>query len=115
MGTYNGLEVRIVGPRLAPFSSNERKFNMASSGIFIGLTECELLAIRTKAVEAIIEGKNLMSYSDSGSSASKSWAMQPKEMLAEAQLALGLLDSQQYPGSVRMTVGRTNWNNPIRN
>ena len=115
MGTYNGLEVRIVGPRLAPFSSNGRKFNMASSGIFIGLTECELLAIRTKAVEAITEGKNLMSYSDSGSSASKSWAMQPKEMLAEAQYALGILDPQQYPGSVRMTVGRTNWNNPIRN
>jgi hypothetical protein len=56
-----------------------------------------------------------MSYSDSGSSASKSFAMPPKEMLAEAQYALGILDPQQYPGSVRMTVGRTNWNNPIRN
>ena len=115
MGTYIGLEVRIVGPRLAPFSFQFCKCNMASSGIFIGLTECELLAIRTKAVELITEGKTLMSYSDSGSSASKSFAMPPKEMLAEAQYALGILDPQQYPGSVRMTVGRTNWNNPIRN
>jgi len=114
VGTYIGLEVRIVGPRLAPSCSKRCKFNMAS-GIFIGLTECELLAIRTKAVSMITEGKTLMSYSDSGSSASKSFAMPPKEMLAEAQYALGILDPQQYPGSVRMTVGRTNWNNPIRN
>jgi hypothetical protein len=86
-----------------------------ASGIFIGLTECELLAIRTKAVEAITQGFVLTSYSDSGSSASKSMVMPAKEMLAEAQYALGILSPQQYPGSVRMTVGRTNWNNPIRN
>jgi len=114
VGTYIGLEVRIVGPRLAPFYFQFCKCNMAS-GIFIGLTECELLAIRTKAVSMITEGKTLMSYSDSGSSASKSMVMPAKEMLAEAQYALGILDPQQYPGSVRMTVGRTNWNNPIRN
>jgi hypothetical protein len=57
----------------------------------------------------------MTSYSDSGSSASKSWAMQPKEMLAEAQYALGVQFPASYPMSVRMTVGRTNWNNPIRN
>lgn len=85
-----------------------------ASGIFIGLTECELLAIRTKAVTLITEGKTLMSYSDSGSSASKQFAMPPKEMLAEAQYALGLLDPQQYASSVRSTVIRTNWNNQYR-
>lgn len=85
-----------------------------ASGIFIGLTECELLAIRTKAVAMITEGKTLMSYSDSGSSASKQFAMPPKEMLAEAQYALGLLDPQQYSGAVRSTVVRTNWNNQYR-
>lgn len=86
-----------------------------ASGIFIGLTEDQLLAIRDKAVSAITQGLNMTSYSDSGSSASKQWAMQPKEMLAEAQYALGILDPQQYAGSVRNTVVRTNWNNPIRN
>ena len=86
-----------------------------ASGIFIGLTEDQLLAIRDKAVTAITQGLNMTSYSDSGSSASKAWAMPPKEMLSEAQYALGILDPQQYSGSVRMTVGRTNWNNPIRN
>ena len=114
MGTYNGLDVRIVGPRHAPFYSPAKVKTMAS-GIFIGLTEDQLLAIRSKAVEAITQGLNMTSYSDSGSSASKTWAMQPKEMLSEAQYALGILDPQQYSGSVRMTVGRTNWNNPIRN
>ena len=110
MGTYNGLEVRIVGPRLAPFYSQPKVKTMAS-GIFIGLTECELLAIRTKAVEAITQGLVLTSYSDSGSSAGKQWAMPPKEMLAEAQYALGILDPQQYPGSVRTKVIAVRWDN----
>lgn len=110
MGTYNGLEVRIVGPRLAPFYSQPKVKTMAS-GIFIGLTECELLAIRTKAVEAITQGLVLTSYSDSGSSAGKQWAMPPKEMLSEAQYALGILDPQQYPGSVRKNVIAVRWDN----
>jgi hypothetical protein len=42
-----------------------------ASGLFIGLTECELLDIKAKAVSLITEGKTLMSYSDSGSSASR--------------------------------------------
>jgi len=110
VGTYNGLEVRIVGPRLAPFYSQPKVKTMAS-GIFIGLTECELLAIRTKAVEAITQGLVLTSYSDSGSSAGKQWAMPPKEMLSEAQYALGILDPQQYPGSVRKNVIAVRWDN----
>lgn len=113
MGACNGLGAWIGGPRLAPLPSNLGKVNMAS-GIFIGLTEDQLLAIRDKAVALITEGKTLMSYSDSGSSASKSMVMPPKEMLAESQYALGILDPQQYSGSVRSTVIKTNWNNQIR-
>lgn len=82
-----------------------------ASGIFIGLTEDELLAIKAKAVAMITEGKTLMSYSDSGSSATKQFAMSPKEMLNEAMFALSRLDPQTY-GS-RKTVISTNWNNPI--
>ena len=59
-----------------------------ASGLFIGLTECELLDIKAKAVAMITEGKTLMSYSDSGSSASKQFAMPPKEMLSEARARL---------------------------
>ena len=57
-------------------------------GLFIGLTEDELLAIRNKAVTAITAGLNVVSYSDSGSSVSKQWALPPKEMLDEAGYAL---------------------------
>ena len=65
-------------------------------GLFIGLSEDELLAIKAKAVSLIMEGKVLMSYADSGSSSTKSFALPPKEMLAEALGALSQLDPQRY-------------------
>jgi hypothetical protein len=80
-----------------------------ASGLFIGLTECELLDIKAKAVAMITEGKTLMSYSDSGSSASKQFAMPPKEMLAEAMFALSRLDPLTY--GARRTVISTDWQN----
>ena len=82
-----------------------------ASGIFIGLTEDELLAIKAKAVTMITEGKTLMSYSDSGSSATKQFSMPPKEMLSEAMFALSQLDPLTY--GYRRTIVSTNWNNPI--
>tara|TARA_R110000868_G_scaffold137185_1_gene350627 strand:- start:111 stop:365 length:255 start_codon:yes stop_codon:yes gene_type:complete len=80
-----------------------------ASGIFIGLTECELLDIKAKALAMITEGKTLMSYSDSGSSASKQFAMPPKEMLSEAMFALSRLDPATY--GVRRTIISTDWQN----
>lgn len=80
-----------------------------ASGIFIGLTECELLDIKAKALAMITEGKTLMSYSDSGSSASKQFAMPPKEMLSEAMFALSRLDPQTY--GRRVTIISTDWQN----
>jgi len=77
-----------------------------ASGLFIGLTECELLDIKAKAVAMITEGKTLMSYSDSGSSASKQFAMPPKEMLSEAMFALSRLDPHLR---TRTTVISTSW------
>ncbi len=65
-------------------------------GLFIGLSEDELLAIKTKAVEMIMQGKVLMSYADSSSSATKQFALPPKEMLAEALGALSQLDPAKY-------------------
>jgi hypothetical protein len=80
-----------------------------ASGLFIGLTECELLDIKAKAVSMITEGKTLMSYSDSGSSASKQFAMPPKEMLSEAMFALSRLDPSTY--GARRTIISTDWQN----
>ena len=78
-----------------------------ASGLFIGLTECELLDIKAKAVALITEGKTLMSYSDSGSSASRQMVMPAREMLSEALFALSRLDPATY-GS-RTTVISTSW------
>ena len=80
-----------------------------ASGIFIGLTECELLDIKAKALSMITEGKTLMSYSDSGSSASKQFAMPPKEMMQEAMFALSRLDPATY--GRRITMISTDWQN----
>lgn len=80
-----------------------------ASGIFIGLTECELLAIKEKAVALITEGKTLMSYSDSGSSASRQMVLPAKEMLAESLFALSRLDPATY--GRRITMISTDWQN----
>ena len=80
-----------------------------AQGLFIGLTECELLDLKAKALALITEGKTLMSYSDSGSSASKQFAMPPKEMLAEAMFALSRLDPSTY--GYRRTIISTDWQN----
>jgi hypothetical protein len=80
-----------------------------ASGLFIGLTECELLDIKAKAVAMITEGKTLMSYSDSGSSASRQMVLPAKEMLSEALFALSRLDPAAY--GVRRTVISTDWQN----
>jgi hypothetical protein len=80
-----------------------------ASGLFIGLTECELLDIKAKAVQLITEGKTLMSYSDSGSSASRQMVMPAKEMLSEAMFALSRLDPATY--GRRTTIISTDWQN----
>ena len=80
-----------------------------ASGLFIGLTEQELLDIKAKALAMIMEGKTLMSYSDSGSSASKQFAMTPKEMLGEAMYALSKFDPGTYGRAI--SVISTDWQN----
>ncbi len=80
-----------------------------AQGLFIGLTECELLAIKERAVALITEGKTLMSYSDSGSSASRQMVLPAKEMLSEALFALSRLDPATY--GARRTIISTDWQN----
>jgi len=78
-----------------------------ASGIFVGLTESDILAIRDKAIAMFKEGKTIMSYSDSGSNVNKSFVLAPKEVLSECQMALSLLDPETY--GVRTTIIRTDY------
>ena len=80
-----------------------------AQGIFIGLTECELLDLKAKALSLIMDGKTLMSYSDSGSSATKQFALPPKEMLNEAMFALSRLAPRKY--GRRSTMIYSRWDN----
>lgn len=80
---------------------------MAASGIFIGLAESDILAIRDKAVAMLKEGKTIMSYSDSGTNVSKQFTMPVKEVLAECKMALQQLDPDTY--GKRTTIIRTDW------
>lgn len=80
-----------------------------SQGLFIGLTEAELLAIKAKAVSLITAGVTTTSYSDSGTSVGKAITMPAKEMLSEALHALQLLNPAVY--GERITVLRTDWSN----
>lgn len=80
-----------------------------AQGLFIGLTEAELLAIKAKAVSLITAGVTTTSYSDSGTSVGKSITMTAKEMLAEALYALQVLNPSVY--GQRVTVIRTDWSN----
>lgn len=82
-----------------------------AQGLFIGLPECTLLSIRDKAVAMITEGKTLMSYADSGSSATKQFSMPPKEMLNEAMYALSRLDPSVY--GKRKTMIYSRWDNRL--
>ena len=82
---------------------------MAASGIFIGLSESDILAIRDKAVSMLKEGKTIMSYSDTGTSVSKQFVRPVKEVLAECRMALQQLDPETY--GQRRTVLRSNWDN----
>ena len=75
---------------------------MASTGIFIGLAESDILAIRDKAVAMLKEGKTIMSYSDSGTNVNKQFVMPVKEVLAECKAALQVLDPATYGSSVKV-------------
>ena len=74
-----------------------------AQGIFVGLPESDLLAIRDSAVADIKSGRVITSYSaGDGSSVSKQYAMPPKEMLSESLYALRLLDPDTYGKATRL-------------
>lgn len=73
-----------------------------AKGIFVGLPESDLLAIRDTAVADIKTGRVITSYTDSGTSVSKQYAMPPKEMLEESTYALRQLDPETYGQSIKV-------------
>ena len=68
-----------------------------AQGLFVtGFTVAEVLQIQAKAKEFLMEGKTLMAWQDSGSTATKQFPMPVKEVLEECAYALRVLDPATY-------------------
>lgn len=66
-------------------------------GLFVtGFTLAEVLAVQARAKELLLEGKTLMNWSDSGTSAGKQFTIPVDEVLAECAHALRVLDPDTY-------------------
>jgi hypothetical protein len=66
-------------------------------GLFtVGFTEAEILAILHKAKTMLLEGKTLMTWNDSDTSATKAFPMPPADVLEECQHALRALFPETY-------------------
>lgn len=75
-----------------------------AKGLFIsGFTAAEVLQIQAKAKAMLVEGKTVMSYTDSGTSVNKAFPMPVSEVLEECAYALPILDPEAYgrPKNVR--------------
>ena len=78
-----------------------------AKGLFVtGFTAAEVVQIQAKAKELLMEGKTLMSWGESGSTASKQFAMPVADVLAECAHALPILDPATF-GRPPRRVGRT--------
>ena len=72
-------------------------------GIFVGMTESELLALRDTARTAAASGSAVTSFSAPGLSGSSQVTMPPDELLREVLYALQMLDPDTYGRSYLRT------------
>jgi hypothetical protein len=81
-----------------------------ASGCFLILTQSKIEAIADRAATLLMEGKTMMSYSDSGTSVTKSFPMDVQQTLIECRYALQLKDPEQYGAIDRVRVYNGLWN-----
>lgn len=76
-------------------------------GLFItGFTLAEVLAIQQRAKQFLLEGKTLMNWTDSETSASKQFTMPVDQVLEECAHALRILDPANHPQARTTAVSR---------
>lgn len=81
-----------------------------ATGCFLILSQARIEAIADKAASLMLEGKTMMSYSDSGTSVSKTFPMDVKTTLIECRYALQIKDPAQYGSIDRVRVYNGLWN-----
>ena len=74
--------------------------------LFFSLPEAQIVEIRDKALELITEGKTIMNLSGAGKGVGKMFAMQPKEILFEANAALKHVNPAKYGRRRTKTLSR---------
>jgi hypothetical protein len=78
-----------------------------AKGLFtIGFTVAEIIAIQAKAKQFLLEGKTLMAWGESGSTATKQFPMTVADTLDECAHALRALDPQTYGRRRRVQISR---------
>lgn len=81
-----------------------------ATGCFLILSQARIEAIADKAASLLLEGKTMMTYTDSGTSVSKSFPMDVEKVLVECRYALQIKDPAQYGSIDRVRVYNGLWN-----
>jgi hypothetical protein len=81
-----------------------------ATGCFLILSQARIEAIADRAATLLTEGKTMMSYSDSGTSVSKTFPMDIQQTLIECRYALQIKDPNQYGAIDRVRVYNGLWN-----
>lgn len=81
-----------------------------ATGCFLILSQARIEAIADKAADLMVEGKTMMSYTDSGTSVNKAFPMDIKTTLIECRYALQIKDPAQYGSIDRVRVYNGLWN-----
>lgn len=77
----------------------------SAKGIFMVFPVETIETIMNKAVEALMAGRVVMEYSDSGTTVGKQWTMTPDLVLIECRYALQRKAPEKYGSLDRVRVG----------
>ena len=83
---------------------------MNPTGCFLTLPQSTIEAMRDQAANMILQGKTMMSYTDSGTQVNKQFPMDPQAVLVECRYALQILDPIQYGNRDVVRVYNGLWN-----
>jgi hypothetical protein len=81
-----------------------------ATGCFLILSQQRIEAIADKAASLLLEGKTMMSYSDSGTSVNKVFPLDVRTTLIECRYALQLKAPEIYGSIDRVRVYNGLWN-----
>jgi hypothetical protein len=81
-----------------------------ATGCFLILSQNRIEQIADKASELLLEGKTMMSYSDSGTTVNKAFPLDVQTVLIEARYALQVKDPNKYGAIDRVRVYNGLWN-----